>query len=135
MKGIEWFREQVRNIGDINFEPPILDYDYGDRNLHLGWIKQELIGDGGENLKWCYGAFIENGRIIDGSPNGDLKSMVKYLMNKYPTVQLFTTPNQHILFSNIGNSEKGRFENDMKFFGYGVRQKYYQCDQRYRSSI
>jgi sulfite reductase beta subunit-like hemoprotein len=121
VKGIEWFREQVRNIGDIKFEPPILDYDYGDRNLHLGWIKQQLIGDGGENLKWCYGAFIENGRIIDGSPNGDLKSMVKYLMNKYPTVQLFTTPNQHILFSNIGNSEKGRFENDMKFFGYGVR--------------
>ena len=120
VKGIEWFREQVRNIGDINFEPPILDYDYGDRNLHLGWIKQ-LIGDGGETLKWCYGAFIENGRIIDGSPNGDLKSMVKYLTNKYPTVQLFTTPNQHLLFSNIGNSEKGRFENDMKFFGYGVR--------------
>ena len=50
MKGIEWFREQVRNIGDINFEPPILDYDYGDRNLHLGWIKQEKIGDDGENL-------------------------------------------------------------------------------------
>ena len=62
MKGIEWFREQVRNIGDINFEPPILDYDYGDRNLHLGWIKQQL--DDGEYLKWCYGAFIENGRII-----------------------------------------------------------------------
>src|SRR5918992_1616205 len=121
VKGIEWFREQVRNIGDINFEPPILDYDYGDRNLHLGWIKQQLMGDGGETLKWCYGAFIENGRIIDGSSNGDLKSMVKYLTNKYPTVQLFTTPNQHLLFSNIGNSEKGRFENDMKFFGYGVR--------------
>ena len=66
VKGIEWFREQVRNIGDINFEPPILEYDYGDRNLHLGWIKQ-LMGDGGETLKWCYGAFIENGRIIDGN--------------------------------------------------------------------
>src|SRR5215207_876106 len=121
VKGIEWFREQVRNIGDINFEPPILDYDYGDRNLHLGWIKQHLLGDSGENLKWCYGAFIENGRIIDDSPNGDLKSMVKYLMKKYPTVQLFTTPNQHLLFSNIDNSEKERFENDMRFFGYGVR--------------
>ncbi len=123
VKGIEWFREQVRNIGDINFEAPILDYDYGDRNLHLGWIKQEKIGDYGENLKWCYGAFIENGRIIDGSPNGDLKRMIKYLMNKYPAVQLFITPNQHLLFSNIGNSEKGQFENDMKLFGYGVRKK------------
>jgi hypothetical protein len=33
--------------------------------LHLGWIKQQL--DDGEYLKWCYGAFIENGRIIDGN--------------------------------------------------------------------
>src|SRR5918996_1070839 len=93
--------------------------EWGDRNLHLGWIKQQL--DDGEYLKWCYGAFIENGRIIDGSPNGHLKSMVKYLMKKYPPVQLFTTPNQHLLFSNIDNSEKGQFENDLKFFGYGVR--------------
>ena len=80
--------------------------------------------------KWCYGAFIENGRIIDGSPNGNLKSMIKYLMNKYPAVQLFTTPNQHLLFSNIGNNEKGQFENDMKLFGYGVRKKSYQSGQR-----
>ena len=100
-----------------------MDYDYGDRNLHLGWIKQEKIGDYGENLKWCYGAFIENGRIIDGSPNGDLKRMLKYLMNKYPAASVFITPNQHLLFSNIGNSEKGQFENDMKLFGYGVRKK------------
>ena len=39
--------------------------EWGDRNLHLGWIKQQL--DDGEYLKWCYGAFIENGRIIDGN--------------------------------------------------------------------
>jgi sulfite reductase (ferredoxin) len=47
--------------------------------------------------------------------------MVKYLVNKYLAIQLFTTPNQHLLFSNIDNSEKGEFENDMKFFGYGLR--------------
>jgi sulfite reductase (NADPH) hemoprotein beta-component len=133
VKGIEWLREQVKDVvgsssGSIDFESPIPDYDYGNRNLHLGWIKQNTdeIGsssgdDKSSNIKWCYGVFIENGRIIDGSPNGNLKSMVKYLMDKYPHIVLFTTPNQHLLFSNLGNGEKEQFKNDLKIFGYGIR--------------
>jgi sulfite reductase (NADPH) hemoprotein beta-component len=121
VKGIEWFREQVRSVVGLIFDPPLSDYDYGERNLHLGWIKQYLPAGDGRNFKWSYGMFIENGRLIDGSPNGDLKSMIKYLVNKYRAIELFTTPNQHLLFSNIDNSEKDEFENDMKFFGYGLR--------------
>ena len=133
VKGIEWLREQVKDVvgsssGSIDFESPTPDYDYGNRNLHLGWIKQNTdeIGsssgdDKSSNIKWCYGVFIENGRIIDGSPNGNLKSMVKYLMDKYPHIVLFTTPNQHLLFSNLGNGEKEQFKNDLKIFGYGIR--------------
>jgi len=116
VKGIEWFREQVRNLdGKLDFELPIPDYDYGNRNLHLGWIRQP------DNRGLCYGAFIENGRIIDGSPNGDLKRMVKHLMSNYPSIELFTTPNQHLLFSNIDETLKDQFEKDMKMFGYGFR--------------
>src|SRR5262249_34896170 len=73
VKGIEWLREQVRNLdgdGSIKFESPIEDHDYGNIDLHLGWIKQQ-----DNSGRWCHGAFIENGRIIDGSHNGDLKSM------------------------------------------------------------
>jgi sulfite reductase beta subunit-like hemoprotein len=134
VKGIEWLREQVKDVvgsssGSIDFESPTSDYDYGNRNLHLGWIKQNTdeIGsssiddDKSSNIKWCYGVFIENGRIIDGSPNGNLKSMIKYLMDKYPHIVLFTTPNQHLLFSNLGNGEKEQFKNDLKIFGYGIR--------------
>jgi sulfite reductase (NADPH) hemoprotein beta-component len=138
VKGIEWFREQVKNViggsgSGIRFEPPILDYDYGDRNLHLGWIKQQTDDgdnrsnasdenvDNNNNIKWCYGIFIENGRIIDDSPNGNLKSMIKHLVEKYPSLLLFTTPNQHLLFSNLDNEEKEQFETDMKLFGYGIR--------------
>ena len=134
VKGTEWLREQVKDVvgsssGSIDFESPTPDYDYGNRNLHLGWIKQNTdeIGsssggdDKSSNIKWCYGVFIENGRIIDGSPNGNLKSMVKYLMDKYPHIVLFTTPNQHLLFSNLGNGEKEQFKNDLKIFGYGIR--------------
>ncbi|MEM3084367.1 MAG: hypothetical protein QXP61_04675, partial [Nitrososphaerales archaeon] len=115
VKGVEWFREKVKNLG-ISFESPIRDFDYGSRNLHLGWVRQPNKRD-----RWCYGAFIENGRIIDGSPNGDLKSMVRYLMNNYPDTEMFTTPNQHLLFTNIDENMRERFEKDMKQFGYGMR--------------
>ena len=117
VKGIEWFRDQVRNLDDsVEFESPMTDFDYGVRNLHLGWTKQP----DSESL-WCYGAFIENGRIIDGNINGDLKSMVAHLMNNYPGIELFTTPNQHLLFSNIEEGLKGQFEKEMRMFGYGIR--------------
>jgi sulfite reductase beta subunit-like hemoprotein len=117
VKGIEWLREQVQNLaGSIFFDPPIQDYDYGNINLHLGWIKQP-----DNSSRWCYGTFIENGRIVDGSHNGDLKSMVKYLMNNYSDLELFATPNQHLLFCNIDEKLKESFEKDMKLFGYGFR--------------
>src|SRR5438094_3167935 len=119
VKGIEWLREQVRNldgVGSIKFQPPIEDYDYGNIDLHLGWIKQS-----DNSGRWCYGAFIENGRIVDGSHNGDLKSMVKYLMNNYSNIELFTTPNQHLLFCNLDEGWKEQFDKDLKIFGYGFR--------------
>jgi sulfite reductase beta subunit-like hemoprotein len=129
-KGIEWLRGQVKDVVGsysntrIDFELPMQDYDYGNRNLHLGWIKQntdEVDDSSNNNTKWCYGTFIENGRITDGSPNGNLKSMIKYLMDKYPHALIFTTPNQHLLFSNLGSNEKEQFKNDMRIFGYGLR--------------
>lgn len=123
VKGIEWLREQVQNLaGSIIFDPPIQDYDYGNINLHLGWIKQP-----DNSGRWCYGNFIENGRIVDGSHNGNLKSMVKYLMNNYSGLELFATPNQHLLFCNIDEKLKESFEKDMKLFGYGFR-KINDCD-------
>ena len=132
VKGIEWFREQVRKIdSSLDFELPIVSHDYGSRDLHLGWIKQPDNNNSGR--RWCFGAFIENGRIIDGSPNGNLKSMIKYLMNKYTDVKLFTTPNQHLLFSNIADELKEQFEEDMKtIFGYGLLRK--SNDSKIRSS-
>ena len=111
--GIGWYRQQVRDISGIDFEPPIENFNYGSRNLHHGWVKQE-----GNGL-WTYGAFIENGRLIDGL-NGQLKTMVSYLMDNHD-VTLFTTPNQDLLFSNIREEDRARFETDMKKFGYGQR--------------
>jgi len=112
--GIKWYREQVRSISGIDFDTPDINLDYGARQLHHGWT--EVNHD--RNL-WCFGAFIETGRIIDG-PNGQLKKMVSYLMDNYP-IELLTTPNQDLIFGNIPGDLKKRFESDMNKFGYSIR--------------
>ena len=112
-QGMDWFREQVRRVSGCDFDTPDPNHDYGDRHLHHGWMVQPSDG------QLCYGAFIENGRIIDGT-NGRLKAMVRYIMLKYP-VQLMMTPNQDILFTNIPPGAKSEFESYMRSFGYGMR--------------
>ena len=113
-KGVEWYREQVRaRIGNV-FDLPDENLDVGPRHLHHGWIRQP------DNGLWTYGAFIENGRLIDG-PGGDLKKMVRHLMETYPA-KLMVTPNQDLLFTDIPGDSKTQFEADMRRFGYGTRQ-------------
>ena len=41
-------------------------------------------------------------------------------MDNYP-IELLNTPNQDILFTNIPEEDKEKFESDMKKFGYGLR--------------
>jgi len=112
--GIPWYREQVKLRG-VDLQLPKEDLDYGARRLHQGWIHQETDG------KWCYGAYIETGRIIDHVPGGNLKSMVKRLTESYPDVLLYVTPNQDLLFAGLEESDKERFSKEMKSFGYGGR--------------
>lgn len=112
--GVEWYRDQVSAVVGFPLEKPDPNLDYGARHLHHGWIKQPSNG------LWAFGAFIENGRLSDYSPNGKLKSMVRHLMDHYP-VELLITPNQDILFTNIPESSKKNFEKDLEKFGYGKR--------------
>lgn len=111
-QGVEWFQKEVRNR-KVDFDPPDPHLDYGGRDLHHGWIRQPSNG------LYTYGAFIENGRIIDG-PNGEMKTMVRYLVETYP-VKLMTTPNQDLLFTDIPEDARDAFGADMKRFGYGKR--------------
>lgn len=111
--GIEWYRRQVREVSGVGFELPDPTFNYGSRDLHYGWIPQQSNG------LWAYGAFIENGRIVDG-PNGRLKEMVRHLLEVFP-VRLFTTPNQDLLFTDIPEEDKAKFEATLENFGYGIR--------------
>jgi len=111
--GIEWYRKQVRERG-VDFDLPITDLDFGPRDLHHGWIRQR------EGV-WCYGAFIETGRLINDGPNGDLKKMVRYVMDNYRGLELLVTPNQDLIFGNIDEDLKEKFVADLAKFGYGKR--------------
>ncbi len=112
--GVEWFRQQVETKVGFKLDPPNPKLDPGPRHMHHGWIKQATNG------LWSYGAFIENGRLIDTSPNGKLKAMCRHLMNKYP-IEFFITPNQDAVFSNIPEASKKEFEADLVAFGFGQR--------------
>ncbi len=116
-QGIPWYQDRVREHG-IEFDEPIPDFDPGPRELHHGWMNQPSNGLS------AFGCYIENGRIIDG-PNGRLKTMVRSVMEKYggPTggVELMTTPNQDLLFTNIPPAAREEFEADLRSFGWGAR--------------
>ncbi len=112
--GVDWYCQQVEKKVGFKLEPPNPSLDVGARHMHHGWSKQATNGP------WSYGAFIENGRLIDSSPNGKLKSMCRHLMNKYP-VEFLITPNQDALFSNIPEGSKKDFEADLVQFGFGKR--------------
>lgn len=112
-KGMDWYREQVRGLIGNVFDLPDENLDIGPRHLHHGWMQQPSNG------LWAFGAFIENGRLIDG-PDGQLKSMVRYVMEHYP-IRVMITPNQDLLFTDIPEDARAGFETDLKRFGYGQR--------------
>jgi len=113
LMGIDWYREQTEKILGVKLELPDPNLDPGPRHMHHGWIKQN-------NGQWAFGMYVENGRLIDTSPNGKLKSLCRHLMNSYP-VQFMITPNQDALFINLPENMKAAFEADLKKFGYGER--------------
>ncbi len=113
-KGIEWYREQVSARLGFPLQRPNPTLDIGDRHLHHGWSKLPTTG------KWAFGMFVENGRIIDGSPNGNLKTLTREIVKKYK-INVMITPNQDLLFMDIDDAAKKDFENDLKKHGYGLR--------------
>ena len=112
-QGIEWYRDQVQAITGSGLGQPDPEHDYGDRHLHHGWQRQATNG------LLTFGAFIENGRLVDGE-NGQLKTMVRHLLDHYP-IQAMVTPNQDLLLTNIPTDAREAIEADMKRFGQGQR--------------
>lgn len=112
-QGIEWWQNELRERG-AEFENPNTSYDIGPRQMHFGWSNLPTTG------KLAFGAYIENGRLIDG-PNGQLKSMVRETLEAYPGVEVLITANQDLLFVNIEPDAKDDFEAKLKSYGQGQR--------------
>ena len=132
-QGIAWFQDQLKGRG-AEFDNPDPSFDPGPRMLHHGWHKLPTDGNGNATDKLAYGAWIDNGRIIDRDPdnqdrhgsgstpgNGEkLRSMVKHLLETYDA-ELMITANQDALFTGIDPAAKDDFEADLKKFNYGTR--------------
>lgn len=115
-QGIAWYQNEVKALG-VNFEQPDPNFDLGARMMHHGWHELETTG------KLAYGAYIENGRLIDTDPasgNGKQKSMVTPLLEKFGA-ELLITANQDLLFTNIEPDAKEDFEASLAEYGYGKR--------------
>ncbi len=112
--GIEWFRRQVEDKLGYSLQDPDTSLDIGARNLHHGWCKMPVPG------MWSYGMFIENGRIADGSANGQLKSLVQKLLQHFD-IRVTITPNQDLLFNGIRDDHRESFEQCLRSHGYGQR--------------
>ena len=112
-KGIAWWQQQVKAAG-VDLSDPIENFYPGVRCLHHGWAKQPSNG------LWSYGAYIENGRLIDG-PNGNLKSMVPAVLEAFPGTEAMITPNQDLLFVNVPEDAKADLVGKLESFGQGKR--------------
>ena len=90
-RGIDWFRSEVASRLSFALEPS-RRLQWTSAEDHLGWHEQ---GDG----LYCYGLFVENGRIHD---TGDtrLRSALREIVETIG-VELRFTPQQNVLFTNL----------------------------------
>jgi sulfite reductase (ferredoxin) len=96
-RGIEWFRDEVASRVAFALEPS-RRLRWTSAEDHLGWQQQ---GDG----RYCYGLFIENGRIHDADTSGLRSALREVVETLRPELRL--TPQQNVLFTNISNEDRG----------------------------
>lgn len=114
VKGIAWYRDRLNEYLGFMPDAPLENFDEGPRMMHHGWTQQET------NSKWAYGLYVENGRLDNGGPNGDLRDLVKVLIDKFES-EAIITPNQDLVFTNIDESAKTDFENVINRYKVNIR--------------
>jgi sulfite reductase (ferredoxin) len=95
-RGIEWFRTEVRARLSFAMAPP-RQLHWDSVEDHLGWREQ------GDDL-YCYGLFVENGRIQD-TERGGLRSALRDVVETLrPQIRL--TPQQNVLIANVTGADR-----------------------------
>jgi len=100
-QGIEWYQNEVRNLG-VKLDEPNPNFDPGPRPMHHGWHTQESNG------KLARGVWVECGRIINRNGYNAL-DMARELVNKFDT-ELTVTANQDLIFTNLDPAVKSEFD-------------------------
>jgi sulfite reductase (ferredoxin) len=98
-RGIGWFRAEVQSRLPFALEPS-RTLQWESAGDHLGWFEQ---GDG----RYCYGLFVENGRLHDTESSG-LRSAVREIVETLH-LELRLTPQQNIMFTNLTAANRSAF--------------------------
>ncbi len=103
-QGLSWFKQELLSkyfhgqLEDLRAEPKYKLFDY------LGWHRQS-------QGKWFVGIPLLSGRLKD-----PLKKGLREIVSKYQ-LDIYLTPNQDILLSNIGNHQKSSIKKDLRELG------------------
>jgi sulfite reductase (ferredoxin) len=90
-RGIEWFRAEVGSRLPFALGPP-RQLHWDSVEDHLGWHEQ------GNGL-YCYGLFVENGRIKDTDETGLRSALREIVETLRPQIRL--TPQQNVIIANV----------------------------------
>jgi len=99
-RGIEWFREELaRRLG----KPlqPARDFHFETSGDRYGWQQ-------GEDGRWHYTLFIENGRVAD-TPGRTLMSGLREIATSFPGFFALST-NQNVTIAGIDAADRERLE-------------------------
>jgi sulfite reductase (NADPH) hemoprotein beta-component len=99
-RGVPWFKAQVEERAGVALEAAH-GYRFEHNGDRYGWTA-------GENGRWHYTLFIENGRVRDfhGYP---LKTALKAIAQKY-VGEFRLTPNQNLMIANVETRHKAGIE-------------------------
>jgi sulfite reductase (ferredoxin) len=106
-RGIDWFRAEVQSRLAFPLGPS-RTVQWQSAGDHLGWYEQ---GDG----RYCYGLFVENGRIHDTESAG-VRSAVREIVETLH-LELRLTPQQNIMFTNITGAARSAFTRMLERWG------------------
>ncbi len=113
-RGLDWFRSEVeKRLGKKTLPPHEIKLRTID--FYHGW-RREVSGT------WCFGLFVENGRIKDSGAI-KLKRALRELCQKF-TPGIYLTPAQDILFAGLLENQKKPLEDLLKSHGVHLPEEF-----------
>ncbi len=104
--GLDWFKTELEKRSGIKADP-VRPYNFTSTTDKYGWIK-------GENNKWNYTLFVENGRVKDTS-HIKMKTALREIARIHKG-DFRLSPNQNIIVGGVDEAEKEKITGLLKKF-------------------